>query len=97
MRSYIVTYHLFRKEEHYSELIDMLKSFPAWWHKIDNVWMIRSEKSAKDLYNILKDYIYDDDILLINALQVDAAWQGVDRQTEINFHFTYKLREFLLT
>jgi hypothetical protein len=62
----------------YDDLFQAIQSFGAWWHHLETVWIVRSEKTPKEIRDILKEYIGADDQLLVLDISGDrAGWVGV--------------------
>ncbi len=77
MNSYMIGYDLNSPGQDYSELLEAIKSYgPPWWHNLDSTWIIRTEQSAKQVRDHLKQLIDPNDELLVAELTGAAAWTG---------------------
>ncbi len=77
LKSYMVGYDLNNSNKDYSGLIAKIKEISGtWWHHLDSTWIIRSEKSAKEIRDLLSPFIDADDELLVAGLTGEAAWKG---------------------
>jgi hypothetical protein len=62
----------------YDELVQAIQSMGAWWHHLETVWIVRSDKTPEEIRDILKAYIGSDDQLLVLDISGDrAGWVGV--------------------
>ena len=62
----------------YDDLAQAIQSFGAWWHHLETVWIVQSEKTPEEIRDLLKVYIGADDQLLVLDVNGDkAAWIGV--------------------
>lgn len=62
----------------YDELVHAIQSLGAWWHHLETVWIIRSEKTPEEIRDILKQYVGIDDQLLVLDISGDrAGWVGI--------------------
>ena len=76
MKSYMVGYDLNRPVQNYSELIEALKGYDKWWHYLDSTWIIKTDYTAEEIRNNLKQHIDSNDELLVAKLSGEAAWTG---------------------
>jgi hypothetical protein len=65
MRTLFVGYDLNKPGQNYTDLIDALKSYPAWWHYLDSTWLIRTNDSVSDIRDHLGALIDSGDELLV--------------------------------
>jgi hypothetical protein len=49
----------------YDDLVAAIHSLGAWWHHLETVWMVRSERTPDEIRDQLKLYIGADDQLLV--------------------------------
>lgn len=77
-KTYLIGYDLNKAGQDYATLIEKIKevSNGTWWHHLDSTWVIKSEKSAKDIKDILQKYIDSNDELLVVHLSGEGAWAG---------------------
>lgn len=68
MTVYIISYDLSKLLKGYSGLYDAIKGFDNWWHYLDSTWMIKTSKDVKDVYDILRPHIHEDDNIIITEL-----------------------------
>jgi hypothetical protein len=62
----------------YDDLVQAIQSLGAWWHHLETVWIIRSEKTPEEIRDILKPYVGVDDQLLVLDVSGDrAGWVGI--------------------
>lgn len=85
---YIVTYAFKGQSSDYQGLYDAIKSLGNWWHYIDNTWLISTDKTAKEIWEILKPHVDDDVNLLVAEMGRDRqgwlpkkAWDWIKKYT----------------
>jgi hypothetical protein len=76
MRTYLIGYDLDKPEQDYSELINAIKEFDGWWHHLDSTWIIKTDDTAVQIRDYLKQHIGPSDKLLVAQLSGVAAWAG---------------------
>lgn len=63
---YIISYDLRTPERDYTSLYAAIKQLtPNWSHPLESTWVVRTEKSANDIYNILRLNMDRNDRILI--------------------------------
>lgn len=76
MYSYLITYDLAGKGKNYESLIKEIKNFT--YHKIlDSTWIIKSDKTSKEIKELLKDKLDSDDKLAVFKLTGTASWYNL--------------------
>lgn len=86
MDGYAVTYDLNKPEQQYSDLIDALESYSAWWHNLTSFWLIATNDSHSDIRDDLKQHIDPNDELLVLKLSGAAAGYNIDDWDWIEDH-----------
>jgi hypothetical protein len=62
----------------YDNLVQAIQSMGAWWHHLETVWIVRTEKAPEEIRDALKVYVGADDQLLVLDITGDkAGWVGV--------------------
>lgn len=62
----------------YENLAQAIQSTGAWWHHLETVWIVRSEKTPEEIRDVLKVYVGSDDQLLVLDISGSrAGWVGV--------------------
>lgn len=72
MNSYLVTYDLIKRKD-YPELFKVLKAY-NYWHCLDSSWIIKTDETAKQLFDGIRPHIDADDKLIVIRLVRDANW-----------------------
>ena len=54
---YSISYDLQNATSEYQDLYDGIKGFGTWWHQTESVWMIKTEKSAKEVRDYLMKFL----------------------------------------
>lgn len=84
MKSYMIGYDLNKSDKDYEGLIKKIKEISGtWWHHLDSTWIIKTDKSAVEIRDLLKPYIDDNDELLVAHLGGEAAWAGFNQKGAI--------------
>jgi hypothetical protein len=77
MNTILVAYDLNTPGRDYEDLIDRLKSYEAWWHNLDSLWLLRTFDSASVVRNHIRQCLdTDDELLVVNVTGNPAAWTG---------------------
>lgn len=72
---FCVCYDLKSVEKDYKPLKESIKKLGPWWHHLDNVWFVRTDKSAKEVRDELKYFIGEKDELLV--FRFSRPWAGM--------------------
>jgi hypothetical protein len=76
----MVGYDLNKPGQDYSDLIKYLKDLGTYWHHLDSTWLIRSEMTPSEIRDKLKQYLDDNDQLLVINVNGDAwATKGISK------------------
>ena len=63
----------------YHDLANAIQSLGVWWHHLETVWIVRSDRALADIRDNLKAHIgADDQLLVIDISGVGAEWAGVN-------------------
>jgi hypothetical protein len=63
----------------YDDLVKAIQSLGAWWHHLETVWIVRSDKTPEQIRDRLKSCIgTDDQVLILDITGDKAEWAGVD-------------------
>jgi hypothetical protein len=77
--SYMIGYDLNKPGQDYKDLIEAIKQVGSmWWHCLDSTWIVKTDKSAKEIRDELKPHIDASDELLVAKLSGEGAWTGFD-------------------
>ncbi len=76
MKSYLIGYDLNKQGQNYDVLIDKIKSIGNWWHCLDSTWIVKTDSTAIQIRDFLKQFIDNNDELLVVHLSREAAWTG---------------------
>ena len=49
MTLYTISYDLKKPDRDYSGLYEAIKSFESWWHYLESTWIIKTEKTPKEI------------------------------------------------
>ncbi|HOV03835.1 MAG TPA: hypothetical protein PLG99_05460 [Kaistiaceae bacterium] len=78
MPAFIVTYDLRQHGQNYDCITKRLESYPTHWHMQQSVWIINTEKSAKEIRDHLTACLDANDKLFVGRLSGQAAWKGYE-------------------
>jgi hypothetical protein len=79
MPVYMIGYDLHPSEgEKYGELYTALEAIGSggYWDCLDSTWLLITERTAKQIRDELKQYLKEDDRLLVMRYREGAAWYG---------------------
>ncbi|MBD2900068.1 hypothetical protein amrb99_90660 [Actinomadura sp. RB99] len=76
VKSLLVGYDLNRPGQDYDSLIKELKEFRTYWRHLDSTWIVRTEKTATQVRDVLMRHIDSSDELLVVELTGNGAWAG---------------------
>jgi hypothetical protein len=63
----------------YQDLARAIQSLGAWWHHLETVWIVRSDKTSKEIRDGLRAHIdADDQLLVVDITRSEAEWAGVN-------------------
>lgn len=77
---YSVSYDLQNATSEYQDLCDGIKGYGTWWHQTESVWMIKTEKSAKEVREYLMQFLRPGDKLFV--IEVRKPWAGTGFSTK---------------
>lgn len=88
MKIYSISYDLRQPGRNYSNLYDRIKLLDSsCQHPLESNWFIRSTKSAETIYDFLRPYIDDNDLLFVAEINsenkqgwmVRTFWNWINR------------------
>jgi hypothetical protein len=66
-------------DEAYNDLVAAIHSLGAWWHHLETVWIVRSDRAPDEIREQLQRYIgSDDQLLVLDVTGSRAGWAGVN-------------------
>jgi hypothetical protein len=80
MKTYMIGYDLSRPHQDYAKLIEAIKSYANWWHCLDSTWLIKTGQTATQIRDYLRQYIDNNDELLVAGLTGESAWAGFNEE-----------------
>jgi hypothetical protein len=67
------------QRQEYHDLIEAIQSFGAWWHHLETVWIVRSDKKPEEIRDKLALFIgADDQLLVVEITRSSAEWAGIN-------------------
>ena len=74
MKTYMITYDLYKPIQNYNELYDGIKQIgDGWLHPLNNIWLVVSAMNASAIRDRLTAHIDSNDKLLVMELGPDWA------------------------
>jgi hypothetical protein len=82
MKTYIISYDIVANQssEKYNNLISLIQTASSWAKPLESVWLIRSDKSASEIIDILIAAVDSVDQLIVIELNKDWASFSIDRE-----------------
>ena len=77
MAAYIIGYHLNRPGQDYPNLFEAIKSYGNWWHHLGSTEIVKTDQSAVQIRDHLRQFIDQSDELFVGKLSGHAAWTGI--------------------
>ena len=74
---YIVSYDLCEPGQKYENLLDLIKSAPAWARLGGSAYLVDSDESAVELGDKYKRALDSNDKLFVGYVKAPAAWTGM--------------------
>jgi hypothetical protein len=63
----------------YEDLVAAIHSLGAWWHHLETVWMVRSERTPDQIRQQLERHIGpDDQLLVLDVTGTRSGWTGIN-------------------
>jgi len=63
----------------YHDLAEAIQSLGAWWHHLETVWIVRSDKTPGEIRDKLALYIgADDQLLVVDITRSGTEWAGIN-------------------
>lgn len=83
MRLFNITYELKNSDQDYTAFFDALKGEASYIQCLKTSWFVRSERTRADIYNHLKSFLEDSDLLLISETKLEllSGWLPQDSVT----------------
>lgn len=74
---YMVGYDLNAPGKNYNDLIEALTGYGTYWHHLDSTWLIVTEQTTSEIRDYLKQFMDQNDELLVAELSGDWATKGI--------------------
>lgn len=77
----LVAYDLNSPGQKYDKLIAALKEYGTWWHHLESTWLVKTTNSLKEVHDDLRQYLDDNDELLVIDVSGDPrSWSGFNQK-----------------
>lgn len=90
MRVLLVAYSVTGPKEQYSKFFEAIKECgEKWWHYLDSLWLIKTDKSANEVGEKLADTLEakgQDNVLVIEVIGHAQGWLPPSAWSWINEH-----------
>ena len=81
MPTLLIGYDLKKPGQEYPDLYERLQALGLWWHHLDSTWLLRTELSAIQVRDRLRQVLdANDKLLVIDVSGRQAAWAGVNER-----------------
>lgn len=81
MTTLLVGYDFNRPGQNYEPLWERLKSYENWWHYLDSTWIVKADRTARQVRDELGALTDPSDELLVIDITGDAAaWEGFNEK-----------------
>jgi hypothetical protein len=68
----------------YEKLVEAIQLLGAWWHHLEAVWIVRSDKTPGEIRDKLATYIgADDQLFVADITGISAEWAGINEAGSI--------------
>jgi hypothetical protein len=75
MNKYLITYDLKNKSiKNYDLLYLAIKSIGPWWHHLDSTWIIKSNRSSREIWTLLARHLLKNDHILVVRIDTSDEW-----------------------
>ena len=81
MSVYCISYDLIDKKD-YKKLFEKIRSYEVYAHAQKSLWFIESSKGASDIRAELKEFMDEDDKLIV--IKVTLPWASSNLSKEVN-------------
>lgn len=73
MKSYLVTFVLYKEEEDYNQIVEMIKSYNKWARIHPHAWVINTDKAATEVRTEIRESISNRCLLFVIDV-TGAGW-----------------------
>lgn len=80
LNTYLITYDLHTPGQKYDCIKNKIENNYGWWKCLNNIYIIKTNQTAVQIRDFLKNCIDNNDTILVTRLNGEAAWQGFDTQ-----------------
>lgn len=81
MHSHLITYDLIGpKNRDYENISEKIKNFPRWAHVLESAWIVKSEKSTKEIRDELLSFMDNNDRLFVSQLTGQCSWNNLNNE-----------------
>lgn len=77
-KSFIITFET-RDPAIVSKVTDAIKLIGRWWNYIDNIWIVRTDSSARTIKTYLNVFLQNNEKIIVLGLDGDVEWIGLDK------------------
>ncbi len=77
---YMICYDLNAPNQNYNLLYDAIRSYGAWWHHLDSLWIIKTQSTATEIRDNLRQFIDSNDSLLVTHFGSSWASAGMPKK-----------------
>lgn len=76
MKTYLISYDLYKTGQNYELLIENIKKLSPnnWCHPLESLWVIKSNFESIQIRNDLRNFIDENDLILVAQITENTAW-----------------------
>jgi hypothetical protein len=70
-----INYDLFKEpSREYRKLFAAIQGFPTWCHALESLWFVVTNRTPKEVFDILRPHLHLKDKVLVTPVQLNAGW-----------------------
>ena len=90
MKVYSITYDLKKPGRNYSGLYDAIKSYNHWWHYLGSTWMVATDSTPEQIWEVIRPHIdRNDSVLIIEVKNNKSGWLPKEAWNWLNDNIPY--------
>ena len=78
MPAQLISYDLRKPGRGYAELFAVIKSFGAWWHCLESVWIVKTNLTSAQIRDRLNPHVDANDKVFVASLRGGWGTFGLD-------------------
>ena len=82
MAAQLISYDLKKPGQDYGKLFDAIKAIGSWWHCLESVWIVVTDKSSSVVRDELQTHVDSNDKLVV--LKLSGGWASLNLPDNCN-------------